>query len=415
MKILPRWLTVGCLVAQVFLSSASRANDTNDIVQIPLYIFNLGDLTNKEFKVGIRLKIDAVHGGGEPVWRMYEFDTGGTGFLAFPYSASGNTTGDYTLNYASGNMLSGNATNTKITFENMQGQDGADITTDIVVITEASNTSKPNNPINSWTTLLPHHAPLETYFYGDFGMSLSTLAAPTASDPTIYSVLPQLLGPQNTGFMIDLGFRPTDDQLQNPGQYGEVGMGFIQVGLTAAQQEAGNWASTVPMVAPENGEFFPNSGQPVYTEILSQGTMIMTDVGTYDVGIVYDTGAPNVTIHPVGDDSALLPTIQDALNSGETLNFSLTGMPYETHPNSTILNFSVANESAVNEINLSTMNVVHSPGLYVNTGITAFFGHQVVFNLADGFVGLNPIPEPSTAALLGLGAVAMWWRRRRRD
>ncbi len=52
---------------------------------------------------------------------MYEFDTGGTGFLAFPYSATENSPGVYTNTYSSGNVLSANLSNTTVTFEVTDG------------------------------------------------------------------------------------------------------------------------------------------------------------------------------------------------------------------------------------------------------------------------------------------------------
>lgn len=107
-----------CIFAVIMTSGISAEAQDFIPYRIPLYIFNIGK-ADPEYKVGIKLKIDAVSDGESSPWRMYEFDTGGTGFFAFPYSATENSVGDYSINYASGNLLTGNAQNTTITFESM--------------------------------------------------------------------------------------------------------------------------------------------------------------------------------------------------------------------------------------------------------------------------------------------------------
>lgn len=381
--------------------------------KIPLYIFNLKPDGPAEYKVGIRLRIDAVDDGSETLWRMYEFDTGGTGFFAFPYQASSNATGDYQLHYASGNFLGGNLANTRITFENMAGEEGNAVTTNIALITEASNSKHPDDALNHWTERLPDHPPLEKYFYGDFGMGLAGTKATVdpGGNPTLYAVIPQLSGPENTGFIIHLGHRPHEDA--PVGEYGEVGRGWIQVGLDPDQQNAESWESVVKMVTP-TGDTFPHSGQPVYDEILSNGTLELTGVGPLAAGIVYDTGAPNTEIHPVGTTSPeVAEEIQNALNGDDT-RLTLMGDPEITGHDSTILDYIVGTGSGKNKAGISDQDVIGSPGLYVNTGITAFFDKEVAFNLEDGFVGFKQVPEPSTWGLFGLSALGFFWVLRRR-
>jgi hypothetical protein len=53
----------------------------------------------------------------------------------------------------------------------------------------------------------------------------------------------------------------------------------------------------------------------------------------------------------------------------------------------------VAHASGLDKTEVSSKNVINSPGLYVNTGISAFFGNDVVFNLEDGFVGFEKFPR----------------------
>ena len=86
-------------------------------------------------------------------------------------------------------------------------------------------------------------------------------------------------------------------------------------------------------------------------------------------------------------------------------------------------------EVAVNDAKVSTKNSINSPGLYVNTGITAFFGNDVVFALTTpgnaggaGFVGFSPVSVPeidptgvgSVLAMIG-GGLGLLERRRQGD
>jgi hypothetical protein len=168
------------------------------------------------------------------------------------------------------------------------------------------------------------------------------------------------------------------------------------------------------MTAP-SGDTYPNSGQPVYSEILSNGTMTLTGLDPLPVGIVYDSGAPQTEIHPVGSDTGLEPEIQDALD-GPNPQFTLTGDPASGAAGSEILDYTVGSESGVDIAKISTQNAINSPGLYVNTGITAFFGREVVFDLEDGFVGFQQaVPEPSTYMLVGLGGAVLILAARRRS
>lgn len=359
--------------------------------KIPLYIFNTGtSSTHKEYKVGIRLKVGAVKDRFQTPWRMYEFDTGGSGFLAFPFKASGtNVDGAYTVNYGSGNRLSGNDSETTVTFEGLGAALNRSVRTNLVLITSATSDKDPD-PFKDWQSKLPGTPPLETYFYGDFGMSMDMLEPMDSSSgkPNLFAIIPQLAGKRSAGFIIHLGERPADDA--TPGKYGEVGRGWIQVGLTAKQKQASSWDSAVAMVAP-SGEVFPKSGLPVYEEILSTGTMSLTGLEPKACGIVYDTGAPDTEIHPVGSDVDLHDPIKNALESSDPITLKLVGTPENPSQDSTILDFVVGDSSGKDEAKISTKNVIDSTGLYVNTGITAFFGNDVVYNLEAGFVGFKSV------------------------
>ncbi|WP_075079418.1 PEP-CTERM sorting domain-containing protein [Terrimicrobium sacchariphilum] len=382
--------------------------------RIPLYIFNVGSEDAPQYKVGINLQVGSVTDGSNTPWRMYEFDTGGTGFFAFPYSATENTQGEYSLSYASGNELSAHLSNTSVTFEVTDGGAPASLQSNIGLISSASNPTHPDKSINQWTERLPNEAPLEKYFYGDFGMGLGSLPS-TANTPnpvSLFALIPQFGNSANAGFVIHLGDVPASGVGK-----GLIGTGWVQVGLTTNQLEASHWDATAKMVTP-SGETFLNSGQKVYEEILSNGTTSISTSPTdgtpltfTNIGIVYDTGAPNTEIHPVGADagdySDVSQALADALANGGS--FSLIGQPYEASNDSTILDTPVGNVSGLNSIGLSTQNVIDSPALYVNTGITAFFGKDVAFNLQDGYVGFNTVPEPNSSALFGISLLIGGW------
>jgi hypothetical protein len=44
---------------------------------------------------------------------------------------------------------------------------------------------------------------------------------------------------------------------------------------------------------------------------------------------------------------------------------------------------------------------------YLNSGIALFQQYDVIYNLQDGQIGFEPIPEPSTWTLLGLSALLL--------
>ena len=51
---------------------------------------------------------------------------------------------------------------------------------------------------------------------------------------------------------------------------------------------------------------------------------------------------------------------------------------------------------------------------YLNSGISLFQQYDVIYNLQDGQIGFEAIPEPSTWALLGLSAIVLAATARRK-
>jgi hypothetical protein len=52
-------------------------------------------------------------------------------------------------------------------------------------------------------------------------------------------------------------------------------------------------------------------------------------------------------------------------------------------------------------------NKTNNTTFYLNSGIALFQQYDVIYNLQDGQIGFEAIPEPSTWALLGLSALLL--------
>jgi len=397
------------MIAVGALISCAHAQGSFTPVRIPIYLINISGSGAPEYKIGINLQLSDA--SGTTPFRTYEFDTGGTGFWAFPTTAPAvQTTGTLSNTYASGNTLTGDAVNATVTFETMpsSGTTAPVAQADIALISSATNSKKADSSINQWQSRMDSgQAPLENYFYGDFGMNLAT-------GNGLFAVIPQLFGPQNTGFILHIGDVPTGTIAS-----GTLSQGWIQVGLSSSEQLASSWSTVVGMVA-SGSSTYPNSGQPVYTEVLSTGTLTLSDAtGTNSLptGIVYDTGAPNTMIHSGTDPVVNVIVDSYNLDTG-AVNLTLTGSG--PSGNATLLDYVTGTTSGVNSASTSTVDAINYPDLYVNTGITGFFGRDVAFNIQDGFIGINPIPEPATLPLLGtaaalLASAAIWRRKRKRS
>lgn len=412
--------TLALAIAALWSFTATQTQADEPLtLSIPIYLINdKAGTGNVEYKIGIMLKLgDDEENNG---YRMYEFDTGGTGFWAAHsintnaniWSNSAVGTGPISITYASGNVLSGTAVTTRVTFEqgvtDTNSSYTAHVDTTVARISSGTNPGKPtDNAINKWTSTVDQgNAPIENYFYGDFGMGLGS------GPDGLLAIVPQLLGTQNTGFIISIGTLP-DAVAVAASSDPIVQTGTLQIGLTSAQLQRSAWAQTINMQGGTNSPQYPNSGQNTYQEVLSSGTLTISGTSgtnSYTTGIVYDTGAPSVVIH-TGTSATLTDEINIQLTG--TTGMILTG----TTPDSLILDINpIGTTPGLNVVSGTTTDAIGYPQLYVNTGITAFFGRDVVYNLSDGYVGFNPIPEPGTSALLGATALALagWYIRRRK-
>ena len=340
-------------------------------IEIPLYLVPYGS----GFKVGIEISFD-----GGSTYRMYEFDTGASGFFS-SYDASAWSSyspvseSPTTISYDSGNNYMADVVSTNVTFQTTSGTLTAD-RVNVGLITTASTTGNPQY-WNQGVTGTAASPPLDNAFYGDFGMGLGS------KNDSIEAVLAQLTGGLSNGFIITLGTAPA----VGTGQIGE-----LTVGLTTAEIQS--YSTLIPMQGQNTLDTFPNSNQPTYTQDLGSGTMEVSSGGSSysePSGFVYDTGAPEMEIHTgtVITSAGLSPFLTskgEALTSGSTIALSV--------PGATAADGGWGYGHTVNPDEPGTSVAVGSNGTDggdVNTGIGAFFGESVMFDLADGVMGFEAI------------------------
>ncbi len=353
-------------------------------VDIPLYILPF----NGGYKIGIQVSLD-----GGASYQMYEFDTGGTGFFSsyspsFWSSYTPLSATPITMTYTSGWHYTAQIVSTNVTFPTVNGGTVTVDNANVGLISSAvDGTTQPlPQTWNSDLTGIPSSPPLETSFYGDFGMGLGNNG--------LSAVLSQMTGGLSNGFIISLGAYPN-------GVLGNVGS--VQVGLTAA--DIASFKTVISMQGQNFLEPSANSGEPTYTEVLAQGALQLISAGggttfTAPSGFVYDTGAPSMEIHEGTDitanDLAPFGTLNASgkliIAQGTSIDVSApvaAGAPADS--SSWNLGFSQDGNSGSDVAGVSTANTIGDPLGYVNTGLNAFFGYRIMFDLADGIVGFEQI------------------------
>ncbi len=342
-------------------------------VDIPLYVLNFGD----GYKIGIQVSLD-----GGATYRMYEFDTGGTGFYA-AYSPSAWSA--YSVvdpapvvnTYVSGNAYATQIVSTNVTFHTTTGQTVSVDNADIGMITAAQNPGTITT--QGWNTDLtgtPPIAPLQSHFYGDFGMSLR-------SGLGIAAVLPQIPDGLSNGFIITVGAYPN-------GVYGQIG--DLQVGLS--QADIRSFTTLIAMQGRNTLDPFPGSGQPTYNEALGTGPLTISNASSLFATLtnyIFDTGTPTMRIYQgttiTPDD--LAPFLSDKKFVSST-NITATAPPASAGDDGWVLNFPSDDDSGLNQV-LVGQSASSSSGGSVNTGLNAFFGYRVMFDVADGLVGFQAL------------------------
>ncbi|MCB8875445.1 Hint domain-containing protein [Acidisoma silvae] len=331
-------------------------------VDIPLYVLPY----NSGYKVGIEISLD-----GGTTYKMYEFDTGGTGFYAsynpaWWSSYTPVSSAPAIFSYTSGNTYTASVVSTNLTFQTTGGN-SISTAADIGLISSAEN---PNTFTNqAWnadlTNVTTSTAPLEDNFYGDFGVGLGS------AEDGIENVLAQLGSGLSDGFIITVG---TNDSS------GEVGN--LQVGLTA--EDIASYTTVVLMQGENALDTFANSGESTYQELLAEGMYIisgyvennMTPTSTPTSGTtdyVFDTGAPETQIH-IGTTVHTSGTLSGAMLSAGAASPNDSGW---------VLNVSSGG------FQVSDGNAIGNTTGYINTGLNAFWGVSVMFDIADGILGFK--------------------------
>lgn len=287
--------------------------------KVPLHLVNEGTTTKPVYKLGINVGL----GGGAP--RLYEFDTGGAGFWA---AYNGNlpsasqwwgqvdtlSTGNMTIQYTSGNEYTANLVGTQVSLY----KPGAASSTgplcstpgpvQISQITQYQN-ANPNKQasVQSWDAALAKgKAPLEGYFWGDFGAALHP-AMNTSGSQGVYTVLDQFkTGSYHNGFIVHTG--PLTRK-PKPAPY-------VQIGLTAQDIVSFPYRISMNQVCALSStstsgcplpSTFSNTPVATFGEAQFQADVTVNGKKTNpssqllsSIGVTIDSGAPLATIWQYG-------------------------------------------------------------------------------------------------------------------
>lgn len=353
---------------------------------IPLAFVNAGTDTSPTYKLGIWVGL----GGGAP--KLYEFDTGGVGFFAAQnttasswWPAAGYTVVDpgqtFTATYSSGITYTAQLVTTQVAIYGSSNPASlvASVNTHVGQITDATTRNGTPGKALDWPAYQanPDNPPVWGNFYGDFGANLSPYQNPGPPAVTLNTILPQLPGNLSSGFIVSTG------GYANPNP-------TLQLGLTAADRAS--FPIQLPLLDPDPGQPFPNSGYPTYGFFQTWGYFSLALNGATQnasTEVILDTGAPSMTIRTGSSltvDGAFLTSNGSALKNGAA--FSLTSGPWT-------LAFPAGNQASLTEITAApSVNAQNLYG-YINTGLNAFFAYDVMFDVERGVIGFRPATTPS--------------------
>ena len=377
----------------VLPAAVSAQSVISNTVLVPLHY---RAIDSGGFKLGIYASI-----GGSTTPQIFEFDTGGAGFYAAyassdtskspwwgtGFAATGNSV---TNTYDSGIRYEGTAVTAPVSIYSDHHSVAPLVTTSAALsVGQMTSITNTNGGAALWR---PDgndggQPPIDGAFYGDFGMSLAY------ADSGIVNLVAQL---SFTNGIIP-GFRVR--------AYGASP--HLQIGLTAADTSSSSafyFGMNTNTNAPV-GATFTNSGSPFYSEQVFNANMTISNATTNftaNLGITTDTGA-TTTIHNAdlgGIPGELYTT--NASGKGHLVagaDFYLSAM---TLGGSNVAFFqSITSEGQVTVQDNNTNNTT----FYLNSGLALFQQYDVIYNLQDGQIGFEPIPEPSTWALLGTAAL----------
>jgi hypothetical protein len=382
--------------------SAGVASVITETVHVPLHYRTIGSGGQK---LGIYLSIG---GGSKP--QIFEFDTGGAGLYAAyatntnsPWWGTGftTTTNSVTNTYDSGIQYKGPIVEAAVSlFADHHGGTPLVTTPGNLLVGQITNIANTGTVL--WTPEgegQPGTPPVDNVFYGDFGMSLNY------ASKGIVNLVAQLSFSNG----IIPGFRVR----------GHSNGPFLQIGLTAADTNSASafyFGMNTNTNAPP-GATFTNSESLFYSEQIFNANMTISNATTNftaNLGITTDTGA-STTIHnaDLGGIPEALYTTNDS-GKGHLVagaDFMLSG----TNTGNTVVDFfqfTTTSTSGDNPVAIQDNNPSNTT-FYLNSGISLFQQYDVIYNLQDGQIGFEPIPEPSTWALLTVGLIILLATARR--
>ncbi|MFM7034030.1 MAG: fibronectin type III domain-containing protein, partial [Planctomycetia bacterium] len=334
---------------------------------------------NVEDKYGIEVAI-----GNNPA-RMYEFDTGGTGFWAgynpawwqgVVPSANAALMGN---KYTSGNYFDGLATNAVLTLGSGWQRVSTGGTVQITAITAGGN-DKTGATFDFSNASKP---PIEGHFFGDFGASFG-IAKPAGGqvDPPVQVTNPllQLPGNLSSGFVVQLGPLGTSPR--------------VVVGIT--NELRAQFPTAIPLTEID-GLRYPNPNgaafrRQAYEQFAFSGQYSLSRNGQQSslgtIQTLIDSGAPTMTIHYPDSTPPGSPFVVDGMvTSGTTFRGLFSNsmrVPLFDW------NFVAGSEASVNAIAFTTSGSAASPGKSVNTGLNFYNGYDVMFDVAAGYLRVRP-------------------------
>lgn len=384
--------------------SAAAESIITETVHVPLHYRTIGS-------GGQKLGIYATIGGGSTP-QIFEFDTGGAGLFAAYASADTNKskwwgpdlnfTGQFVTNtYDSGIQYHGPIVTTAVSlFADHHSTSPLVTTASDLRVGQMTNIANTNTGEVLWNANgegPSGRPPVDDVFYGDFGMSLAY------ASKGIVNLIAQLSF--SNGITPGFRIRAHGD---NP---------YLQIGLTAADTNSASafyFGMNTNTNAPP-GATFTNSGSLFYSEQVFNANMTISNATTNftaNLGITTDTGA-STTIHNAdlgGVPGELLVTNHEGkVHLVSEADFGLSG-PTVGGTNAEFYQFVTSND----QVSIQNNKPGNSNMFYLNSGIALFQQYDVIYNLQDGQIGFEPVPEPRTWALLAVSAAALAFLRRRR-
>ena len=353
----------------------------------------------------------SLAGGATP--QLFEFDTGGGGFYAVysstPPPASPWWGMDYTvvntnasIVYDSGYSYSGNTVTAPVTLYSGSSGGSAVATFSGMMVGQIGSIidTKKGNAVK-WPSGSP---PIDGAFYGDFGMDL------TANSNGIVNLVEQMTFANGVipGFIVNTPLNGSN--------------GYLQIGLSSSQTNQGgfNYFTMNPLSLGTNA-----AGTPYYSQSsvnLNLGISNPATGSNYstNIGIITDTGAtPN--IHNT-QNASNPPFPSEWINGDKSLKDGLILTLSGTNTTgSNVTVYSITTASANDYANFTGNVIVQDTAtthtnFAINAGLYFFDHQQVTYDLSNGLIGMGPldVPEPSTYALFGIGAIGLLMVMRRK-